>query len=69
MPKRQQTTQAGWRIDAWRKPVGNVVRSTVYNWISQGRIRPDELAKIGGVTLITISPEDFIEREREKPEL
>jgi hypothetical protein len=54
---------AGWRINTWRKDFKPAIStSQIHEWIND-RTLPS--VKIGGMRLITISPEQFVERHRE----
>ena len=55
-PKPKQYPQAGFRIEPWGPAVG-VSRSQVYEWVADGTVPS---VKIGGMRIITISPQEFI---------
>jgi hypothetical protein len=49
--------QVGYRMDPWREEFGGVSRAQVHEWIRTGELPS---VKVGGMRVITESPEDFL---------
>jgi hypothetical protein len=58
-----QDHQLAYFIEPWRKKVGGISRSLVYELIAAGEI---ETAKIAGRRVIVTQPDDFVQRRIEK---
>lgn len=60
-----KTDQVGWRVKVWHEQVG-LSRSYVYKLIDRGELAT---VKVGSARVITVSPQEFIDRHRELEEL
>ena len=56
--KTPNNTQKGWRPNNFARDIGGSL-SQVYEWLADGTLPS---VKIGGMRIITISPEDFLAR-------
>jgi hypothetical protein len=62
--QKQKPKQAGYRIDPWCEEFGGVSRAQVFEWIREGKLPS---VKVGGMRVITQSPEDFLAKHAAKP--
>ena len=61
----EETKPASWRINSWLAALSDPPpsRGSFYNWVSEGLI---EISKVGDMTFILTSPQEFLERIRVK---